>query len=196
MNKERLSLARLCFVVDAVVFYAFNFYKFKKLAFKSCVIRPLRLDGRCYMSIGEHVRVQALTWLAAIKIDAQDPELVIGDGCGIGDFNHITAVRSVVIGKNVLTGNGVYIADNSHGFDDVNVPVMHQPVVFKGAVRIGDGSWIGEHACIIGVNVGRHCIIGANAVVTHDIPDHCVAVGAPARVIKKYDHAARQWLSV
>lgn len=60
---------------------------------------------------------------------------------------------------------------------------------------IGEGSWIGENVCVIGASVGRHCVIGANAVVTKDIPDYSVAVGAPARVIKKYNFNRGAWVS-
>ena len=60
---------------------------------------------------------------------------------------------------------------------------------------IGDDSWIGENVCIIGASIGRHCVIGANAVVTKEIPDYCVAVGNPARVIKRYDFEQKDWVS-
>ena len=99
-----------------------------------------------------------------------------------------------MIDKNVLVANYVYIADNAHGYEDVSLPVKQQAVVQKNHVHIGENSWIGEHVCIIGANVGKHCVIGANSVVTHDIPDYCVAVGSPARVIKKYDFNTRQWV--
>ena len=61
-------------------------------------------------------------------------------------------------------------------------------------VLIGEGSWIGENVCIIGAFVGKNSIVGANSVVTNNIPDYCVAVGAPARVIKRYDHKDNQWV--
>ena len=66
----------------------------------------------------------------------------------------------------------------------------------KKPVIIGEGSWIGENVCIIGASVGKHCVIGANAVVTKDIPDYCVAVGTPAKIIKKYDTKIKKWIKV
>ena len=63
----------------------------------------------------------------------------------------------------------------------------------NGKVRIGSGSWIGENACILGVIIGKQCVIGANSVVTKDIPDYSVAVGIPAKVIKKYNFETQQW---
>ena len=62
-------------------------------------------------------------------------------------------------------------------------------------MSIGDNSWIGNHAAIIGCSVGRHCVVGANAVVTRDVPDYCVVAGSPARIIKRYDALARMGAS-
>jgi acetyltransferase-like isoleucine patch superfamily enzyme len=70
---------------------------------------------------------------------------------------------------------------------------MDQPVTFTRKVEIGSGSWIGENACIIGAKVGENSVIGANSVVTKDIPDYCVAVGIPARVIRKYNREKKVW---
>lgn len=137
--------------------------------------------------------VKNYTWLIALKIDEYDPELIIGEGSSIGEFNHISASRKVVFGKNVLTAHRVYISDNTHGYEDISIPIMHQPVKYKGEVYIGDGSWIGENACIIGVKIGRQCVIGSNSLVLQDIPDYSVAVGSPARIIKRYNTSSMRW---
>ena len=60
-------------------------------------------------------------------------------------------------------------------------------------VTIGEDSWIGENVCICGASIGKHCVIGANSVVTKDIPDYCVAAGIPAKVIKKYNFEKNSW---
>lgn len=97
--------------------------------------------------------------------------------------------------KNVLTADKVYITDNLHGYRDVNLAILHQPVIQRNFVEIGEGSWLGENVCIIGACVGKHCVIGANSVVTKDIPDYSVAVGSPARVIKQYCFEKQQWIT-
>lgn len=81
----------------------------------------------------------------------------------------------------------MYITDCDHESRDINVPVIDQGIVQRGQmVSIGEGSYIGINAVIVGnVKIGKHCVIGANSVVTKDVPDYCVAVGSPARVIKK-----------
>lgn len=73
---------------------------------------------------------------------------------------------------------------------------MHQPLKVKAEVQIGDGSWIGENVSIIGEIVGKNCVIGANSVVTKDIPDFSVAVGIPAKIIKQYNQTTKQWINV
>ena len=81
----------------------------------------------------------------------------------------------------------MYITDCDHEYRDINVPVIDQGIVQRGQmVSIGEGSYIGINAVIVGnVKIGKHCVIGANSVVTKDVPGYCVAVGSPARVIKK-----------
>jgi acetyltransferase-like isoleucine patch superfamily enzyme len=73
------------------------------------------------------------------------------------------------------------------------MPIMHQPILQKGVVEIGEGSWLGHNACVIGARIGRHCVVGANAVVTRDVPDFCVLVGAPAIIIKRLDIDTGIW---
>ena len=83
-----------------------------------------------------------------------------------------------------------------HQYDNPNVPIILQPIKQISPVRIGEGSWLGENVCVIGANIGKHCVIGANSVVTHDIPDYSIAVGVPAKVIKKYNFETKVWEKV
>lgn len=161
----------------------------------SYIEKPLTVDG-CNIYIGNSVLVRYKSWLAAKPLTGvKDCRLEIGDNCVIGHFNEIYATRSIIIEPGVLTADRVYISDNLHGYEDIDIPVINQPIVQKNAVRIGAGSWIGAGACIIGVSIGQHCVIGANAVVTHDIPDYCVAVGIPAKIIKRYNKMTKSWQS-
>jgi len=105
-------------------------------------------------------------------------------------------MRSVIIGKKVLTADHVFISDHLHNYSDPGTPIMDQPILFKGQVIIGDGAWLGQNVCIIGASVGKNSIIGANSVVTKDIPDYCVAAGIPAKVIKEYNFKTKQWEKV
>ncbi len=174
-------------------FLLLNRYRFKNVGKGARIYNPLRIDGISRISIGDHTIVSEGTWLAAMPLTGKDAQLVISDGVCLGHFNHIYATGSIVIENNVLTADKVYISDNLHSYEDVNLPVIQQPIKQCKPVVIGEGSWLGENVCVIGASIGKHCVIGANAVVTKDIPDYSVAVGAPARVIKKYNVIEKSW---
>lgn len=179
----------------SIIYYLISAARFRHLDFKTIIRPSVRMEGKRYISISQGTVVQRHGWLLAMKNDAQDPELVIGKGCAIGDFAHITCVRKVILEDHVLLANRVYISDNQHGFRDITKPIMHQPVEFTGEVVLGEGCWIGENACIM-ASVGRNSIVAANAVVTKPIPDYCIAGGVPAKILKKYDPATGEWKRV
>lgn len=166
---------------------------FKKFGKHSRIIFPMEIKNVQYIEIGDQISIAYKAWLVAIKKDDIPPCLIIEDGTRIGHFSTIACLRYIHIGKNVLMADHVFISDNIHGYEDITLPIMDQPLVFKGKVYIGDNSWIGQNVCIIGAQIGKHCVIGANSVVTKDIPDYCVAAGAPARVIKRYNMIKKEW---
>jgi acetyltransferase-like isoleucine patch superfamily enzyme len=154
----------------------------------------MRLKNVENIFIGDSVLIHKHAFLLTLRIpDNPAPRLVISDGCTIGHFNHITCVNELVIGRKVLTADRVHISDNSHAFADPNVPIMEQGVVTKGKVSIGDGTWIGEGSSVLSCSIGKNCVIGSNAVVVSDIPDHCVAAGVPARIIRRFNPTSRVW---
>lgn len=188
---------RLLNFVKRRLFYIINKNKFRFLSPQAHIQRLLRVDGKENISIHKDVIIQKMTWIAAMPLTkAKKCHLSIGEGTIIGHFNHIFATGEIEIGKKVLTADKVFISDNQHDFSSIKIPILEQGVIQLPKVIIGDGSWIGENVCIMGASIGRNCVIGANSVVTKDIPDYCVAVGSPARVIKKYDFSTNDWLSV
>lgn len=115
-----------------------------------------------------------------------------GDGiyAGEGVFINFGAVildgAKVTIGRKTLIAPGVHIYTAQHPLD------ADEREHFENClpVRIGERCWIGGHATICpGVTIGDRCVIGAGSVVTHDIPDDSLAVGNPARVIRKLNGA-------
>jgi acetyltransferase-like isoleucine patch superfamily enzyme len=164
---------------------------------RSCIIKPLNLRNGRNVFIGSNVTIHDHSWLLTLALNEKTfPKLVIGDGTEIGHFNHITCVNRVEIGPKVLTADRVHISDNGHAFDDPSIPIMDQPVISKGPVAIGEGTWLGENVSILSCRIGRNCVIGANAVVTTDIPDFCVVAGVPGRVIKQFDSKSSTWKRV
>lgn len=169
--------------------------KFKFFGSKVKVIRPLKIEGHENISLQDNVRIGYKSSVTALSYtNMRNVHLLIGEGSVIGNFNHIVCSYKMTIGKNVLFANNVYLSDNLHEYRDIHLPIIRQSIIQLGEVRIGDGSWIGENVAIIGASVGKNSVIGANSVVTKNIPDYCVAVGAPARVIKKYNVDLGEWL--
>ena len=121
------------------------------------------------------------------------PVLKIGARTMIGNHAHIVATKHVEFGEGVLTADRLFVADNSHTFDNPHMPIRDQGLTQLAEVHIGDGSWIGENVCISGASIGANCVIAAGSVVTRDVPDRCVAAGAPARVIKRYCEERQGW---
>ena len=117
-----------------------------------------------------------------------DPIIVIGDNVTITENSFISCANSVLIGDGCLFGVNTFITDNFHGgntLEELSIPPDKRKLVSKGPVVIGNNVWTGRNVCIMpGVTIGDGAIIGANAVVTHDIPSCSIAVGVPAIVIK------------
>jgi acetyltransferase-like isoleucine patch superfamily enzyme len=112
-----------------------------------------------------------------------DPVVRIGDRCLIGRGSGIVGHLGIDIGNDVWTGHYVYITDQNHGYEDPRLPISQQSQPERPVV-IGAGSWLGHGTVVLpGARIGRHVVIGANSVVTGEIPDFSVAVGAPARVV-------------
>lgn len=182
--------------IPHLFYFIINFFSYKNLNARAVIFFTVRVQGKKFISIGRNSVVQRGGWLLALKIDKNEPVLSIGENCAIGDFCHITSVRKVVLENDVLLANNVYISDNLHDYESITIPIKDQAVKFKKEVVLQSGCWIGENVSIIGASVGKNSVIGSNAVVTSDIGDYCVAVGSPAKVIKKYDLKSERWLSV
>ena len=125
-----------------------------------------------------------------LEVCRLDGCIEIGDGVSLGEYIHITAAGKISIGNHVLTGRFVLITDNSHGScetrEELMVPPLERPVAARGDVVIGNNVWIGDKVSILpGVHIGDGCVIGANSVVTKDIPAYCIAVGNPCRIVKQ-----------
>lgn len=178
------------------VFSLFMKSQFGEFGNSSRIGRPLSLTGVRNIFIGKGVFIRDFAWMMALADGITHAEIRIGDGTYIGHSVHIVAKKRVTIGRKVMIADRVYIGDNIHGYEDPGLPVIDQPLRQLPPVEIGEGAWIGEGTCVIGVKVGKHSVIGANSVVTRDIPDYCVAVGAPARVVKIYDPDCKSWVSV
>jgi len=177
-----------------IFYYLINNKKFRQLTYTTDIHPGVRVDGAANIILGDHTIVQRYSWLGAMPLSGEnDCILEIGDGTVVGNFNHIYATKRIMIGKNVLFADRVYVSDCAHNYEDVKTPIIKQSIKQLNEVVIGDGAWLGENVCVIGCKIGKNSVIGANSVVTSDIPDYCVAVGSPARVIKKFNSQSLNW---
>ena len=139
-------------------------------------VLEMLLEGR--LELGEHVLLEPGVWLTGCDAgadphrrgDVPQPRRA-GRGRGAGE-----------IGAHCMFANGCFVTDGNHRFDDPGKPVPWQGFTTKGPTRVGDNVWCGANVVITsGVTVGERCVIGANSVVTTDLPPFSIAAGAPAR---------------
>lgn len=161
----------------------------------SKVVRPMRVLGKKHIYIGDNVHILNGARIEAVSSwhgKVLSPELQIGDGTNMEQGCHIIAASNLRIGRNCCFSAFVYVADCSHQYVP-GVSTLSTGLEVK-STSIGDNVFIGIGAKVLpGVKLGDGCVIGANAVVTHDIPPYCVAAGVPAKVIKKYNFDTRKW---
>lgn len=175
----------------------FSFYigfQFGSFGKGSRISRPLSITGLKNIYVGRGAFIRDFAWFMVLSDSNPAAEIRIGNGSYIGHNSHIVSIGSVSIEDKVMIADRVYISDNAHGYEDPLIPIIDQPLKPLSPVCIGEGSWIGENVCIIGANIGKHCVIGANSVVTKNIEDYCIAVGAPAKIIKRYDFDLGAWI--
>ena len=178
--------------------------------FKKNVKLDLRISGQKYMTIGDNFSIGKGGWIECVneyaaygKIQKFNPMLIIGDNVCIGEYVHIGCNHRIIIGNDVLMGSKIYITDHNHGVysgemqDSQDIPPVKRRLTEGESVVIGDRCWIGEFVTILpGVTIGEGCIIGSHSTVTHDIQANSIAVGSPARVIKKWDKVSKKWIRV
>jgi lipopolysaccharide O-acetyltransferase len=177
-----------------------------KLGVREIDIGPrAHLRGLSRISMGEDFSAGEGLWLEAITSygdERFDPKLVIGNHVRISHWSHIACTNSVVIGDHVLIGSKVIITDHNHGFFGANatsptIPPAQRPLERDRFVRIEANVWLGDGVVVCpGVTMGEGSVVGANAVVTTDVPPFTLVAGVPARPIRRYDVAKEEWARV
>ena len=155
---------------------------------------PIIIRGKKYIDFGYGLTTGVGCRFEAYRNLKSKKTLKIGNNVQINDYVHITAMANVTIGDNVLMASKIYISDCSHGFyngGEVDSSPEQYPIDRSyniSEVIIEDNVWLGEFVSVLpGVKIGKGAIIGSNSVVTKDIPANTIAVGSPAKVIKKYN---------
>lgn len=161
---------------------------------KNSIIKPiLNSANEKYISIGDNVNIGAFCRITVstefgghtVKSNSRI-RIKIGDNVDVGNNTFISANNSIIIGNHVIMAPYVFITDHDHGYRDIKKNLHQQSLTENGTVVIGDNVLIGTKVSILkNVRIGRHSVIGANSVVTSTIPAYCVAVGNPARIIRR-----------
>ena len=159
----------------------------------------IRLGPRCnisgirFIQFGKGIKVNGSLWLQAVTHyngSIYNPHITIGDRVAFSNNVHITAIKSIAIGNDVLFGSNVYISDHNHGgysgeFQSLpETPPAKRELIFRGDVIIQDNVWFGDNVNVVGpVHIGYGAVIAANSVIRSDIPAHTIVAGAPAKII-------------
>src|SRR4051794_37735872 len=161
---------------------------FAEFGRRSVIELPVRLKGEASIAVGDDVFIGAGSWLQVLDEPGRprtSPVIRIGDGTSMSGLCVLSAAAGITLGRKVLLARNVYIADHGHGFADTRVAVLDQGIRDVRAVTVEDGAWLGQNVFVgPGVRIGRGAVVGANSVVLRDVPEHSVAVGTPARVIR------------
>jgi lipopolysaccharide O-acetyltransferase len=204
-RKQKGLFVLLYFILRKIYFI---FYKYLFNECKSVFIAgSFRITGKENIKIGKLFAGRRIV-IDAIKYFNQDvyqPSIIIGNDVSFGDDIHIACTNKIEIGNNVLLGSHIYITDHDHGiYNGENV--KHSPpdeipayrkLTNNAYVIIGNNVHIGEYVSILkNVKIGQGSIIGSNSVVTKNIPEYSIAVGNPAKVLKKYCFKEQKWLNV
>jgi len=162
-----------------------------ELAHRECFARwPLEgnvldmlREGR--LELGPHVLFEPGVWISG----PDDARIRIGGGSFLNRNVMVAAMELVEIGEHCMLANGCFVTDANHRFDDPARPVPWQGFSSKGPTRIGANVWCGANVVVTsGVTIGERSVIGANSVVTTDIPPFSIAAGAPAQVLRAVEY--------
>lgn len=164
---------------------------------------PLEIRGKRYIDFGKNLSLGKGSKIEAYPYINQGKIIKFGNNVGINDYVHITGINSISIGNNVLMAEKIYISDSNHGSyrgdendSDPESLARLRPLTSK-PINIEDNVWLGESVSVLsGVTIGRCSIIGTHSVVSRDIPPYTIAVGSPAKPIKRFDFEKKRWIHI
>lgn len=203
MLKKLIKFLKNPFIVFIKTYELFLFLKlkrqFKNVGFGTKICKQIIITNKKRISLGKGVLIMPNGRIELITNYAGElflPNLEIGNYSQIHQSSHITCAKSIKIGNNVTIVSNVTITDIIHPYEDIDLPI-NQSKLKTFPVSIGNQSYIYNNSVILpGTRIGEHCIIGANSIVKGEIPDYSVAVGNPAKVIKKYNFETKIWEKV
>lgn len=159
--------------------------------------RSLIVINQRFIHVGEKVkikkgyRIECYPQFAGVQLH---PSIIFEDGVIVGDHLTIFGGATVRVGKNSIFAGNVTLISENHGMDPESETPYHAQPLSTGDVIIGEGCWLGQNVCVLpNVTIGKKCVIATSSVVTHDIPDYCIAAGIPAKIVKRYNFSTNRW---
>ncbi len=155
---------------------------FGKIGNFTYVGKPCFIEGQRNIYIGNRVRI-----FPGIRMEAiGSGKIIIGDNVAIEQNVQINSMNSnLIIGDGVTIAGHVFITNEDHKYEDITKSVMEQGNIIA-ETAIGDGCFIGYGTVILqGTILGKHCVVGSNAVLKGVYSDYSVIVGVPGKIIKK-----------
>lgn len=168
------------------------FYKpfFGHFAFPSYIGKPIYLHGINKIFIHKNVRIFPNI---RMEVHGKNASITIKEDVGIAQNVHITSASNLVIGKSCTILANVFITNIDHDYTEIGVNILKQKIIVT-KTQLGENCFIGIGAAIqAGTILGKQCVVGANSVVRGTFPDYSVIVGAPAKVIKRYNLNTKLW---
>jgi acetyltransferase-like isoleucine patch superfamily enzyme len=182
--------------IERRIWYIFSKPKFKKLGrkvffYKPMLLTPSFITANDNVFVHFNARIEGVTSYGGIDYS---PEIILDDNCTVQQNIHLTCAKRVYIGKYTSIAANVTITDIHHPYEDISIPIEKQKLLVD-PVLIGSECKIYNNVVILpGTTIGKHCTIGANSVVSGNIPDYSVVVGIPGRIIKRYKGDIKEWV--
>jgi len=148
--------------------------------------------------IGDNVRIERYSVLYSVQKYGNKNyggEINISNGVYANKGFNITSACKVTVGEGTAFGPNVFICDFDHGFSSIHENMIESSLNIKGEIIIGRNSWLGANVFVSGgVELGEHCVVAANSVVTKSFPAYSVIAGVPAKLIKQYNFEKEEWI--
>lgn len=187
---RKISIYIYMMIIHPVLF--FNYTMRKKSRFFLANGRHQHIQIKS-LAVGSSVRIGDYTRINFYDVG----KLIIGNGCYIGQRNSFLVGADIIINEGVLMASDICITSENHAINPESSDGYGTQSLLTAPVEIGEGCWIGEKVIILpGVSIGKKSIVGAGSIVTKDIPEYSIAVGNPAKVIKRYNFNNKEWENV
>lgn len=174
--------------------YLLKKQKYKNIGKKTYIDKSVHIIGLKNIRIGSNNIISDDTWLNVNDRTDGKIGIEIGNNCYIGKRNFFSSSAKITLKDYFMSGINCSLLGSDHLIDEPLKPYIHTGTTNDTSIYIGTNVWFGANVTVIGdVKIGHGSIIGANSLVLKDIPPFSIAVGNPAKVIKRYDFDNKKW---